>query len=620
LSGFVGTLNLDGAPVDQPLLERMTRSLAYRGPDAEGIWCGVAVGLGHTLLRTTGKAGSENGPNAEGDKQPAAFAGRLWIVADARIDARAELIEKLKAKSSAANGVSLATPDAMLILHAYDVWGEACVEHLIGDFSFAIWDASKQGLFCARDQFGVKPFFYAHVRSCFIFSNTLDCVRIHPAVSHRLNDLAVADFLLFDMNQDLSTTSFADVRRLPPAHTLVYKQGVVSVRRYWELRVTSPVVFRHEEEYLERFRELLDAAVSDRLRLESAGVLMSGGLDSTTVAASATRVFTRHGNRGSLRACTEVFDSLIPHEERHYASLTAKALGIPIVFFEGDHWKIFDRADQPEYRTPEPVHTAYPNSTVDQLRMAGAGCRVALTGYGGDPALCGRLTVHFRQLYEQRQFRRALGDAVRFFGAEGRLSRLYISTRWRILFSSKKQKPSYPPWLNYDLEKGLGLRERWKAVDHVGTSASCPVVRPEAHELMSAPMWPVLFEMQDPGLTRLPIEVRHPIFDLRLLNFLLALPRLPWCTDKELFREACRGALPDAVRLRRKSPLPADPLVALLNRPEAAWVDRFEPVPELEPYVARNRIPAVHRERDPWRAWIHLRPLSMNFWLRGRVR
>src|ERR1700681_745879 len=135
---------------------------------------------------------------------------------------------------------------------------------------------------------------------------------------------------------------------------------------------------------------------------------------------------------------------------------------------------------------------------------------------------------------------------------------------------------------------------------------------------MANSMWPKIFELQDAGVTRIPVEVRHPIFDLRLVNFLLALPRLPWCSDKELLREAARGILPDSVRLRRKSPLVADPFIALLNRPEAAWVDEFEPLPELERYVVRNRIPAT-LWGDSRAAWVNLRPLSLNFWLRGLV-
>ncbi len=608
MSGFVGILNLDKAPVDRALLERMTRNLAFRGPDAQEVWCQGPVGLGHALLQINSGVALE--------KQPAQLDGRLWIAADARIDARAELIEKLKAKSQAAGALSLSTMDAELILHAYDTWGEACVEHLLGDFSFAIWDARERRLFCARDQFGVKPFFYARIGSYVIFSNTLTCIRQHPSVSDRLNDLAIADFLLFDMNKDPSTTSFVDILRLPPAHTMTCEQGEISVRRYWELSVTTPIQYALDAEYVERFRELLDAAVADRLRTESAGILMSGGLDSPTVAASAQRIFNGNGDVSRLYAYTNVFDSLIPHEERHYAKLVADALKIPIEYMSSDHMKIFEHVDQAEYHSSEPRHAAWPDSTPHQLRQLAARSRVALTGFGGDPALCGRISVHFRRLIERNQFGRALADAARFLAVEGRLSRLYLRTRWRILFAAKSRGPVCPEWLNEDLEKRLSLRDRWASLNRIETPRAA--VRPEAQVAMAASMWPNLFESHDAGSTRVPVEVCHPIFDLRLVNFLLALPRLPWCSDKELLREAARGRLPDIVRLRRKSPLPAEPLNALLNRPEAAWVDRFEPVPELEEYVVRNRIPAVHREQDTWAAWIHLRPLSLNFWLRGQ--
>jgi len=618
LSGFVGILNLDGAPVDGDLLQRLTHFLEFRGPDGEGCWRDGAVGLGHTLLRVTPEGTPETPFNADRDKQPADLGRRLWIVGDARIDGREELITKLKAKSASAGELSLSAPDSQLILLAYDAWDEACVEHLIGDFSFAIWDARARKLFCARDQFGVKPFFYAHSGSLLIFSNTLDCIRQHPAVSHRLNDLAIADFLLFDMNQDPATTSFVDIQRLPPAHTLTCEREQVSVRRYWELSVTTPIHLSRDAEYIERFLELLDLAVADRLRTNSAGVLMSGGLDSPTVAASAQRVFSRAGAVPGLRAYTEVFESLIPHEERHYATLVAEALKIPIEYQVSNGCRIFERADQPEYHSPEPTHLAWPDKTGDDLRQLAARSRVTLTGFGGDPMLCGRISVHFRQLIERKQFGRALADALRYLTVEGRISRLYLRTRWRIVFASKGQTPGYPQWLNEDLENRQGLRDRWELMSRKKAPQSA--ARPEAHQAVLDPIWPSMFEIHDPGFTRVPVEVRHPLFDLRLVNFLLALPRLPWCCDKELLREAARGVLPDTVRLRRKSPLIADPLVALLKMPEASWVDRFEAVPDLERYVVRDRVPAVHKELDSWAAWIHLRPLSLNFWLRGEAR
>jgi asparagine synthase (glutamine-hydrolysing) len=143
-------------------------------------------------------------------------------------------------------------------------------------------------------------------------------------------------------------------------------------------------------------------------------------------------------------------------------------------------------------------------------------------------------------------------------------------------------------------------------------------VRPEASEAVFHFSWVNYFENMDPGMTQFPVEIRHPFFDLRLLSFLLALPRLPWCCDKELLRENMRGVMPDAVRLRRKTSMPADPLVGLLQSPESKWVDDFQPIPELAKYVSREKIPPVYREAIPWEAWVNLRPLSLNFWLRLR--
>ncbi len=336
MSGIVGVFNLDGSPIRPEVLHTLTHYLTFRGPDAQRTWSAGSVGFGHALLLTTADTAN--------DEQPASLDGKFWITADARIDARAELIAQLHSTGSA---VSLNDPDHQLILHAYRAWGPACVEHLLGDFCLAIWDGPQRRLFCARDHFGVKPFYYARVGGAFIFSNTLNCVRLHPDVSAKLNDRAIADFLLFDANQNMATTAFADIQRLPPAHTLECNGETISVRRYWTLPAPAEIKYKRQEEYVQHFNELFDLAVGDRLRTESASVLMSGGLDSSTVAASAQRIYARAGNTTGLHAYTDVYDQLIPHEERRYAGVVAKALRIPI------HYQ--NRGPSPALRfVPEP--------------------------------------------------------------------------------------------------------------------------------------------------------------------------------------------------------------------------------------------------------------------------
>lgn len=607
MSGFVAILHGDGSPCDVAVLLQLTDFLAFRGPDARQVWTEGHVGLGHALLRMTREA--------EHERQPLSLDQKVWIAADARVDARKELVDALARESGSGVPISTDAPDAELILHAYLAWGESCVDHLLGDFAFVIWDALKQRLFAARDHFGVKPLFYAKAGSTLVVSNTLDCIRQHPAISDRLDDLAIADFLLFDATAEPGVTAFADIRRVPPAHVLTSEREEISTHRYWELSVNEPVHYRRDSDYPERFSQLLDTAVADRLRGEDAGILMSGGLDSTTVAASAKRILARSGKTNGLRVYTEVFDRLIPHEERRYATLVAEFLKIPIEYQVSDDARIFQLAD---CHAPEPVHAAWPDFSTNQLRQASFHSRLVLTGFGADPALSSLLSGHLRELLRKRQFRRALSDAMQYLGAEGRLSRLYIRTRLRRWFPSKTHMPWFPEWLNPDLDQRFQLRRRWE--ESASDTPLTTGVRPLAQEAVAEPMWASLFEAFDSGTTHIPIAVGHPFFDLRLVNFLLALPTVPWCCDKELLRRAARKVLPEAVRLRRKSPLPAEPLPALLRRPESAWVDRFEPVAGLEQYVIQSRLPGVFGTKDAWTAWINLRPLSLNFWLQSQRR
>jgi len=260
MSGIAGIINVDGAPVDRDLLSRMTKFMSFRGPDGQDTWIDGNVGFAHALLRTSDGVG------------PAFTAGDdVWIAADARID----------------GGENTESTAGERILRAYEQWGETCVDHLIGDFAFAIWDKRLRRLFCGRDHFGVKPFFYARVGNSFIFGNTLNVLRLDRRVSDELNEGAVNDYLDHGLNQDLASTIFRDVNRLPAAHALSLANGSISTRCFWTPTVKREIRFREQREYVERFDELLTTAVKDRLRTDRVSISMSGGLDSTSLAAIA---------------------------------------------------------------------------------------------------------------------------------------------------------------------------------------------------------------------------------------------------------------------------------------------------------------------------------------------
>src|SRR5690349_6383726 len=282
MSGIAGIIAADRDPLMAENLSDMVAELRNRGPHGEETWIGDSIALGHTWLRTTDEMAVP--------AQPYTLDGRAYITADARIDGREELVAELR---RAGENLSADVCDAALILHAYRTWGDGCVDHLLGDFAFAVWDCEKRLLFCARDRFGVRPFYYTRAGGTLAWCSSLHCLRRLPQVSGELNDAAIADFLLFGCNQDASTTAFRDVQRLPPAHTLTWAQGRLLIRHYWQIPHGKRIQYHCDAEYIDHFCELLQAAVADRLRMSRASIWMSGGLDSSTVAATAKLAFSR---------------------------------------------------------------------------------------------------------------------------------------------------------------------------------------------------------------------------------------------------------------------------------------------------------------------------------------
>ena len=601
MSGIVGLVRLDGMPVDRDLLQRLTNGLAYRGPDRQQLWVDGPAGLGHALLSTTVESDSS---------QPASLDGCIWITTDARVDGRRELIKKLE--SQGRTGLRAAS-DAQLILHAYHCWGENCVHHLLGDFAFAIWDTQRRRLFCARDHFGVKPFYYAHLGVNVVFSNTLAGVLPHPDVGTSLNELAIADFLLFGSNQDPATTSFADIHRLAPGHTLTCEEGSLRQQRYWTLPERGRVRYRRSHEYVDHFLELLRSAVSDRLRTNDVGIWMSGGLDSTSLAAMARRLLSEGPSPVTLRAHTTVYDWLIPDEERRYASMAAKACGVEIECFAADQYGPFDSGDPADRWPPEPTDNPFLGMHSQQLARVASHSRVILSGDGADEALWGSRVI---DLFGRMSQLELAADIARSFVRHRRRPAVGLRSALKTWLGQERRVPLFPRWVNSGLAGRLHLRERWERVHALNPIGDHPL-RPEASGRLAAVASSRSTESSDPGATGIPVECRYPFLDVRLVSYLLAIPPLPWCIDKHLLRVAMRGALPDAIRLRPKAPLAGDPLRAKLLGDGAPRWDRWDPAPELARFVNRGAIPTAASACESGDPWLHVRPVCLNHWLRG---
>ncbi len=602
---MIGFFHRDGAPLERAVLHSLVDFLSSRGPDARGCWMESSIGLGHALLRTTRES--------SGERQPASLEGRYWIVADARLDCRGELIAELQ---RARREVHSNAPDCELILLTYATWGAACIDRLRGDFSFAVWDVMEKHLFCARDHFGVKPFYYAQVGELFLFSNTLNCIRMHPGVSSELNDAAIGDFLLFGLNYDNATTSFRDIQRLPPAHTLTVSARGIQSSRYWTPPTDGRIRYAKPEEYVENFQVLLERAVGDRLRTDHVGILLSGGLDSSSVAAVAKENSEKSSKAVEFRAYTHVYNSLIPEQEGDYARQVGEFLHIPVAFMAMGQAQLFERYDDPALCWPEPVESPFLAVISEAYRNISADSRVVLSGEGCDNLMDFQMWPYARDLRRRGEWRQLLTDVayylkVRPFPWRG------IRARALRLARKDPDDPIYPDWLAPEFSRRANLLDRWKEQTALPKSWAAHPIHPRGHGSLALPLWTHMFEQNDPGATRHVVETRYPFLDLRIVNYLLALPPFPWFYEKKLLREAMMGRIPERVRCRPKTPLQGNPVLAQFRLTGAELLKEMSWSTDLDRYVQRSALKTPNVKMNQEQLSVSLRPYFLSIWLQA---
>jgi asparagine synthase (glutamine-hydrolysing) len=565
-------------------------------------WMDGPVGLGHALFRSTTEASYEN--------QPASLDNEVWITGCIRIDAREDLVRELGLQRD----IRLAqTPDSHLVLRAYEAWGERCPEHLLGDFSFAIWDRRKKRLFCARDRFGMRQLAYARAGDTYIVSNSIDCIRHHPLVSDRLCDQAIADFLLFGDHRwgYRAQTSFADIQTLEPAHCLSLNTKGEYIRRYWDLEEDIPPLrYRKEADYIEHFRDLFDVCVSDRIRSRNVFVSLSGGMDSPSIAATVREQSDRSNRSINLHAATIAYDSIHPGDERKYVDAVSKALKLSTHYIDGGNYPLLS----PPVLTTSPLELYQPRLWLDLEQYASTKSRVVLNGDGGDEVLAFTSVMN------------ALKDInpLRAFVCIFQLKRCYgryppLGTGLGEMVKKRASRHGgsvtpypYPQWLTPELEEKLDLQHRWSACWSANPRAT-PRRNPMIRQSVLAPDWNTDDKYMNSGFT-LP-EKRSPFLDPRLIKFMISLPALPWLFKKHLLRRSMLGKLPDTVLRRPKTPLG---LIhdSLIKNAAYGKLNDWKSAQGFDHFVDRSKLPVFDSASvADTNSYVNLRPLLLNQWL-----
>jgi asparagine synthase (glutamine-hydrolysing) len=542
MSGLCGIVDFAAPRVDPEALRHMAESSSYRAPGGIAYRFLGQAGLAHQALQArVGKTGLDQ-PLLDAHHQ-------VCLVMDGRLDNRAELIGQLDPVEGPA------ISDAGLLLAAYLRWGEACTDHLLGDFAFALWDAARHRLLCAVDALGIKPLHYAHVGSLLCFASDAVQVLLHPAVPDDYNEREIAAYLA-SRAENPERSFFAAVHKLAPGHRLIAERGVLRVERYW-IPCPAEIRYSRDEDYAARFLEILQRAVTDRLRDAGAfaGVAMSGGLDSTSVAALAHRVDP------CTRAYTFVFDRLAECDERAYSGAMTEELGLEVEPLEAERlWTLESQVALPH--SPDTPFVGWRTCYQEVFRrMAACGSRVLLMGHGGDDLLRGS-----SQVYAERLWQGDLG-AVREVVLHARRRRQSVL---RTLYRNFG-RPNLPAGVDRLLSSALGKREaplisliqpdfvlRTPLGDlRNGLRTRQLFASPARQEVYDAlvgiPSYWRLANWHDRHAAAFGIEVRHPFLDRRLFEYVLAIPgkqlfRLD-CT-KNLLRRSVSGVLPDRIRLR----------------------------------------------------------------------
>ncbi|KAB8041578.1 XrtA/PEP-CTERM system amidotransferase [Janthinobacterium aquaticum] len=558
MCGIVGIFDLQGQrDIDAALLARLNHSLRHRGPDEDGLHREPGVGVGHRRLSVIDLASGQ---------QPLYNADRsVVIVFNGEIYNYRSLMAELRRFGHQFRTQS----DTEVIVHAWEQWGEQCVQRLRGMFAFAIWDRRRHLLFLARDRLGVKPLYYGQAGDgTLLFGSELKALLAHPAMPRELDPLAVEEYFAYGYVPE-PRSIMRHAAKLPPGHTLCVRAGqpLPAPRQYWDIPFAPHPPLKQKQaadELLARLREAVQIRMVAEVPL---GAFLSGGVDSSAVVALMAGLQSRPVNTCSIAFADPAYD------EAPYAAMVARryATAHHVQQAQHDDFELIDHLAT-LYDEPFADSSAMPTYRVCQL--ARQRVTVALSGDGGDENLAGYR--RYRLQVREDKVRALLPAGLRqsLFGALGRLypkaDRAPRFLRARTTFEglARDSTDAYfhavsivPDDMRarlFSLEMRRSL-QGYRAVDVLRRHAQASPAQDALSQLQYLDLKTYL-----PGdiLTKVDrasmahaLEVRSPLLDHELVAWISGLPphfKLQRGVGKYLLKQALQPLLPGEVLNRRK--------------------------------------------------------------------
>ena len=595
MCGICGVFDPRGGGVDPALIQGMTRLMADRGPDEESTWFNAYVGMGHRRLAVIDLAAGAQPVFNEDKSVLVIYNGEIYNYRQVRVE-----LERL-------GHVFSTQTDTEVIVHAYEQYGEACVDHFRGMFAFAVYDTRRNEVFLARDRLGVKPLYYTVVDGKLFFASEVKPLLL--ALNRPVRaPLAAVDFFMSTGYVAGELTMFDGVHQLPPGHFMRWRNGAPEIRRYWDLP-DHPVANISEEAAEEQLAGLLRESVSLCMVSDvPVGAFLSGGVDSSVVAANMEAL-----SPGQVKTFALGFDDSPEHSELPHARRVSAHLGTQHVEHILRSDDFFEDLSSFVLRTEEPIVDPSGIAMYHLAVRARQDVTVILSGEGGDEILSGYPIYRTMSGLDRTHSLRSVSGTT------------YLARKLGSMVRSEKLA-KYLDWLGSDLGsayKGMtndvteSIRNRFY---NDGFSAEVgDVVAKRYREMFDTlehgtalkRMAYVDFKswLPDNQLIKADkvtmaasVELRVPLLDHKLVEYCMSLPesfRLRGTTGKYLLKKTAERWIPKSVVHRRKQGFPT-PIAQwfrqdLFDRVSALLLDRraadrgFFRAGYIESVLARHR-------------------------------
>lgn len=544
ICGFVSN-----TAIDEALLRRMNNTMVHRGPDDEGYYVNSNVGLAMRRLSIIDLSTGHQ-PIANEDET-------IWIVFNGEIynfhDVRDDLVQR---------GHQFRTnTDTEAIVHAYEEYGDDCVSHLNGMFGFAIWDTRRQRLFIARDRLGVKPLYYAHIGNQLVFGSELKAVVENPVVPREVDYVALDHFLTLEYIPSPHSI-FRNVRKLRPGHILIFEEGRVQTKQYWNVPF-EPRRNVNMRECVEELSELLRDAIRIRMIADvPLGAFLSGGIDSSTVVSFMSELSNIPVQTFSIGFGDPTYNEL------PYARMVAQHYGT-------DHYEEYLEPDVSSLALQLISHLDEPLGDFSILptylvsKVARQKVTVALSGDGGDEVFGGydtyvaqRMSRYYdwvpaplrakmlpalMEMVPPQSAKKGLVNKAKRFVEGGRLPTSLQHTRWMMFLQEVDKAALYNPGFHAAIngDNPIATMENYfTEVSHVDRLAQQQYVDIKTY------LPDDIMAKVDRMSMAVSLESREPLLDYRIVEFAMNLPpemRINGNTTKAILRQVMASRLPDAV-------------------------------------------------------------------------